>query len=188
MASAVLVGAGLLVGPAQARPLARCQHRTLHQDIKQADVVFRGVVDEVRPVRGKGDQRRRTYKVGADRVYQSSLAADTVVVTASVGAACSPPTLRRGKRYMFFAVEKGSQLLSTSATAPARRHLTRQVVAELGGGQPPRPKPSATTVAFSRAADASPPSLSRLMAPGAALVILSLLGLVVLARLGRRTT
>jgi hypothetical protein len=185
----VVVGAAVLAGgPASAGPaLAPCPQRSLAKEAKQADVVFRGAVDKVRPAKGKGAQRTRTYKVTADRVYQSSLVTDSVIVTAEVGAACPPPTLVAGKRYIFFVTEDGSRLVSTSATARASKKLTDQVVAKLGDGAQPRPS-RAATAEFTKVAGASPPRLSRLLAPGAALLIVSLLGLLVVGRIGRRTT
>src|SRR5204862_1358488 len=118
--SAALLGGALVApSPAQARSLAPCPQQSLTKQIKQADVVFRGMVDKVRPARGKGTHRTRTYKVKADRVYRSSLVTDSVVVTADVGRACPPPTLAQGTRYIFFVTEQGSQLVSTSATAKA---------------------------------------------------------------------
>jgi hypothetical protein len=186
--SAALVGGALLgAAPASAGPApARCPQPTLNKQIKQADVVFRGVVDKARPVTGKGAQRIRTYKVKADRVYRSSLVADTVVVTAEVGAKCPPPTLAESKRYIFFVTEDGSRLMSTAATARATTSLTHRVVAKLGNGVQPRPAPPATAE-LTKVADAAPPRLSRLLAPGAALLIVSLLGLLVVGRWGRRT-
>ena len=186
---AALVGGALLAAsPASAGPApASCPRQSLNQQVKQADVVFRGVVDKARPAKGKGKQRTRTYKVKADRVYRSSLVTDSVIVTAEVGTACPPPALAEGKRYIFFVTEDGSRLVSTSATARATKKLTNQVVAKLGDGVQPHPAPP-VTAEFTKVADASPPSLSRLLAPGAALLILSLLGLVVVGRHGRRTT
>src|SRR3954454_9716655 len=118
--TAALIGGVLLAAsPVQARTPAPCPERSLHQEISRADVVFRGVVDKVRPVRGKGDRRTRTYKVRADRVYRSSLVTDSVRVTTEVGARCPPPDLTKHKRYIFFVTEEGSRLVSTSATARA---------------------------------------------------------------------
>ena len=187
---AVLVGGALLVasgGAADAAPAAPCTPKSLNKEIRQADVVFRGVVDKARAVRGHGDQRTRTYKVTADRVYQSSLVADKVRVTAEIGAACPPPELTEGKRYIFFVTEQGSRLVSTPATARATHRLTTQVEDKLGSGKAPHSaKPPSAE--FTRVADATPPRLSRLLAPGAALVVLSALGLFVVSRVGRRTT
>jgi hypothetical protein len=164
-----------------------CASRTLDQDIKRADVVFRGVVTKVKSVHGSGDQRTRSYRVKADRVYRSSLVTDKVTVTAAVGTSCDVPTLEKNRRYIFFVTEKGSQLLASPATARAGHELTRRVEARLGNGVQPHSTPPATAE-FTKVADASPPSLSRLVAPGVALVIVSLLGLLVVGRAGRRTT
>jgi hypothetical protein len=190
-AIAVLVGGALLVasgGVADAASAAPCTPKGLNKEIRQADVVFRGVVVKARAVRGKGDQRTRTYKVTADRVYQSSLVADKVRVTAEVGAACPPPELAEGKRYIFFVTEQGSRLVSTAATARATHRLTTQVEARLGSGKEAPHSAKPPSVEFTRVADATPPRLSRLLAPGAALVVLSALGLFVISRVGRRTT
>jgi hypothetical protein len=165
----------------------KCPPSTVQQDIKAADAVFRGVVTKVRGVHGSGRHRTRDYRVAADRVYQGSLVTDKVVVTARVrSTGCTVPTLLKGTRYIFFARENGARLMATTATARATHHLTRQVVNLLGDGKQPQPKPPASAE-FSTVADATPPSLSRLLAPGAALVIVSLLGLLVVGRLGRRT-
>jgi len=187
---ATALGAGLLVAilattAASAAP-ARCAPTTLKQDIKKADVVFRGVVTKVKAARGKGEQRTRDYRVHADRVYKSSLVADHVTVTAAVGTRCDVPVLAQDKRYLFFVTEEGSRLMATPATARATSALSRKVVSRLGDGAVPRPRPPATAQ-FTKVADASPATLSRLLAPGAALVILSILGLLVLGRWSRRT-
>jgi hypothetical protein len=165
---------------------ATCPQPSLAKQIRQADVVFRGVVDKVRHVTGKGTHRVRHYQVRADRVYQASLVTDSIVVTAPVGTRCPPPTLDRGQRYIFFVTEDGSRLVSTSATARATKKLTSRVVAKLGDGQHPQKAPPATAT-FTKVADAAPASLTRLLAPGAALLIVSLLGLATVGRLGRRT-
>ncbi len=188
--SAVLVGGALLTataGAATAAPAAPCAQRGLNKEIKQADVVFRGKVDKAGRVRGKGDQRSRIYKVTADRVYQGTLVTDRVRVTVEVGAPCPPAKLAQGKRYIFFVTEEGSRLVSTSATARASHKLTDQVVAKLGNGEQPHQAPP-VQAEFTLVANATPPRLSRLLAPGAALLVVSLLGLLVVGRMGRRAS
>jgi hypothetical protein len=189
LSAAALVGGALLAAsPASAGPApSKCPQPTLDQQIKRADVVFRGAVEKARAVTGRGAQRTRTYKVKADRVYQSSLVTDSVLVTAEVGATCRPPALKVGKRYIFFVTEQGSKLVSTPSTARATSQLTHRVFAKLGDGVQPQPAPPGTAE-FSKVANAAPPGLARLLAPGAALLIISLLGLLVVGRLGRRTT
>ena len=184
VAAALLAGTLVTASPSSAAA-APCPPTTLAHDIKKADVVFRGVVTNVRPVRGTGDQRTRNYRVQADRVYKGSLVTDSVTLTARVGTRCAASLLAQDKRYLIFATEEGSQLMATGATARATRARTDKVVARLGDGAAPRPTPPATAE-FTEVADASPAALSRLLAPGAALVIVSLLGLLVLGRVGRR--
>ncbi|HET8663424.1 MAG TPA: hypothetical protein VFM08_03840 [Nocardioides sp.] len=186
----VLLGGALAVATAPsavAAPAPACPAKSLTKQINQADVVFRGMVDRAGRPHGKGDQRTRTYAVTADRVYQSSLVTDRVRVTAEVGTRCAPPTLKEGKRYIFFVTEQGSRLVSTPATARATHQLTSRVEAKLGSGKAPSTPPPADPE-FQKVADAAPPELSRLLAPGAALVVLSLLGLFVVSRVSRRTT
>ena len=181
-----MAAAGLVVlsGPTQAAAPA-CPDPSLDQNINHADVVFRGVVTKVRPVETTGQRATRPYKVTADRVYQSSLITDRVVVTARVGTRCALPKLQQGTTYIFFVSEGRSRLLATSGTAAATPKLTRQVVARLGtGAEPEVPPPAAAR--FTLVADATPPALSRLLAPGAALLIVSVLGLLVLGRRNRR--
>lgn len=185
--SALLLGSALVAAsgaPAMAAPVKPCAQKSLNKEISQADVVFRGMVDKVKPVRGKGAERTRTYNVTADRVYQSSLVTDRVRVTAELGAACPPPDLAQGKRYIFFVTEQGSRLVSTSATARATRAFTNQVEDKLGSGKLVHSTPP-VTVEFTKVADAAPPGLSRLLAPGVAILVLSLLGLLVVGRVGR---
>jgi hypothetical protein len=182
-----LVGVPLAAAPASAAPAPACPRTTLDQDIARADVVFRGVVKKVRAAHSDGRHRTRSYTVVSDRVYKSSLVTRVVVVTARVDGTCALPTLTAGGRYIFFALERGSRLMATTATAKATPKLTRQVVAKLGSGAQPEPNPPATAT-FTKVAHADPPPMSRLLAPGAALLLVSLLGLLVAGRLGRRTT
>jgi hypothetical protein len=188
VAGVVMLGAG--GGAASAAGTGGCPPTTVKQDIKAADAVFRGVVSKVRRAHGSGTHRTVDYRVAVDRVYKGSLVTDKVVVTARVKASrrpCLVIALAKGGRYIFFASEKGARLMATTGTARAGHDLTRQVVKQLGDGKQPEVKPPATAQ-FTRVADASPPRMSKLLAPGAALVIVSLLGLLVVGRLGRRTT
>jgi hypothetical protein len=185
--TAVLLGAVLSLPSSAVGAAAACPRTSIDHDIARAHVVFRGVVTKSRPARGSGGQRTRSYKVSADRVYKSSLVTRSVLVTADAGThACTLPKLSKGTRYLFFVNERGTRLMASTATAKATKHLTHQVEKRLGKGTKPESTPPATAE-LTKVAHANPPSLSRLLAPGAAVLILSLLGLLVVNRLGRRT-
>jgi hypothetical protein len=174
----------VLASPGSARAPRKCPDTTVDQNIGHADVVFRGQVTKA-PTQTSGQQATITYKVRADRVYKASLVTDNVVVTARVGTRCALPQLKKGNRYIFFVTEHGSRLVATSGTAPATPTLTRQVTKRLGNGEEPTQTPPAA-VEFTSVSGATPPTLSRLLAPGAALLIVSVLGLLFLGRRARR--
>ena len=120
------------------------------------------MVDKVRPVHGKGDQRTRTYKVKADRVYQG-------VAGHRRGRGdrrgrqrrARRPTLAQGKRYIFFVTEAASRLMATTATAQATTEAHRARSSQrLGSGAQPEPDPPATAE-FTKVADAAPAARSR---------------------------
>ena len=149
--------------------------------VKRADAVFTGTVTQ-RRVHG----RQVEYVVDVQRSYAGRLDERQTVTTDRAARACGVPALQRGGDYVFVATRSGGRL-STSArqgTAPAGRYLVRRVESMLGKGQGPIPTEPVRATFTPVGGDATP--LARLVAPGLALVIAGLLGLVLATALGRR--
>lgn len=182
--AALLLGvlAAALPGAAHA-----ATHKSVRHDAAAADVVFRGQVTSADKAKGKPGRRMRKYVVQADRIYQGTTATTTVRVTTRTGSApCALPRLVTGTEYVFFVVEQHA-LLKTDrcrGTAKATSKLTHLVVKQLGNGKLPQ-TPATVNPSFTRVSGATPSSVTRLAAPGAAMLLVSLLGLLVVGRLGR---
>ena len=182
LAAVALAGCGVALGavPAQAGP---------QSDAKQANVVFVGTVSDVSRTPKQGEQpATATYDVQVERVYKGSLSSETVeVVSSRTSQTCRRLDLDPDREYVFFVDNDGSDLTADtcSGTAPASGRLVARVVAMLGEGRPPVPAPP-EQAEFHRVADAEPPTLTRTAAPGIALILVGLLGLVVVRRVGSR--
>jgi hypothetical protein len=177
----VLLACGVVVVPA-APALADCpaqESSSLDQQAKAADAVFTGTVTDRRL-----DGDRRVYTLTVDRVYKGDVAAETTVSTPRRSAQCG---LRLDDAdYVFFATSVGGELSADSrgGTAPATEARVHRVERLLGSGEPAvRPEPEEATLTL---VAGEPTTLGRLAAPGAALVIVGLLGLLLVAGLGRR--
>ena len=183
--AALLLGAVVAALPGAAHAATQ---KSVRQDAAAADVVFRGKVTAVEKATGKPGHQMRDYVVQADRVYQGSTATTTVrVTTRTGGSSCALPKLATGSSYIFFVVEQDS-LLKTDrcqGTSAATAKLTRLVVKQLGDGKLPQ-TPAVENPTFTRVSGATPSAVTRLAAPGAAMLLVSLLGLLVVGRLGRR--
>ncbi len=167
-----------------------CVTSTVKQQVNRADLVFSGVVLESNP--GDGGRKNRdpsVYEIEAGILYKGDLTRPDVEVTSpGGGGTCGLGDLRTDRPYLFFVAEDGQDLTADtcSGTARAGNQLTGKVQALLGDGTDltPREEPEQgpTVVEFTRVADAEPETLTRIAAPGAALVLLGLLGLFVVRR------
>ena len=103
-------------------------------------------------------------------------------------AACSLGALAPDTEYMFFVTGTGEPWLATgtSGTRTTNAAVVAKVVELLGEGVPPIEPPPETAV-FTPVDTSEPQSLSRSAAPGAALVLVGLLGLVVVRGVSRRS-
>ena len=171
--------------------VAPCKTETVADSSKSAMAVFSGNITDVtrqdRPEGQKGAQF--LHSVTVDLVYQGRVAGEAAQVrtdTAPPSAQeCGLGKLTVGTTYMFFVDGDGNPWLAAgeSKTGPATEELVAQVERLLGPGKPPV-EPSQESAEFTPVEVDEPASLARSAAPGAALVIIGLLGLVLLR--GRR--
>ncbi len=168
-----------------------CPPVTVRDSSKAAMAVFSGVVTDVqRSARPDGlPGAIYTQTVTVDLVYQGNIKTETVsVVTDRNRAACSLGALAVDTEYMFFVTGSGDPWVAggTSGTRISSETVVSQVVRLLGDGEGPIEPPPETAV-FTPVDTGDPQSFSRSAAPGAALVLVGLLGLVVVRGVSRRT-
>ncbi|HEY0951930.1 hypothetical protein [Nocardioides sp.] len=181
----LLLAALLLAGGAVAAidaPALACPggKATLGQQTKRADDVFVGTVEE-------RTERARTveYAVRVERIYKGDLdTTDATVTTLARARACGLPDLRPDTSYVFMTAGADLEITSTGGTSPASTSRVARVERLLGSGRAAEP-PAPVEATFTTVGEA-PTSFERVAAPGAALVLVGLLGLLLVAGLGRR--
>lgn len=190
LAALLLAGVVVVVGGVPAHACS-CKAGSTPDDAKAASDVFTGTVEDATTSGGPRRDRVVTYDVTVDRVYKGDVRTEDVTVTSPATAGqCGVGDLRADRRYLFFARGAAGAELSTgscSGTAPARGVLVARVERLLGDGRDPAPPAPPETASFTTVADGRPASVTRLAAPGAALVLVGLLGLVVVRRLAGRS-
>ena len=182
-------------GPADAakphRKAPVCPPVTVRDSSKAAMAVFSGVVTDVQSAPRTDGLRGAIYTqtVTVDLVYQGKITTETVTVQTDRNRVdCSLGALTKDVEYMFFVTGSGEPWLAggTSGTRITDATVDAQVVRLLGEGVPPI-EPTPETAVFTPVDTSEPQSLSRAAAPGAALVLVGLLGLVVVRGVSRRS-
>lgn len=174
-------------------PAAPCKTPTVADNTKAAMAVFTGeVTTATRQDRPDGVPGADfLHEVTVTRVYQGEILTESVQVrtgTAPPSAGeCGLGRLTEGTTYMFF-VSAGEPWTAsgTGGTAEATEELVGKVERLLGEGRDPVPAGPEEAV-FTPVEIDEPQSFARVAAPGAALVIIGLLGLVLVRRLTRRS-
>jgi hypothetical protein len=176
------VALGVAVGTA-APALACPAPLPLRAAVGRADAVFTGTVTQ-RTERA----RQVEYVVQVQRSYDGRLDERQTVVTDRAARACGVPDLQRGGDYVFVATRSGGRLTTSArqGTAAASRRLVKRVETMLGKGEAPASTPTAPAHATFTPVGGPATPLARLLAPGLALVLAGLLGLVLATALGRR--
>jgi hypothetical protein len=188
----VLLACALVLAPTAAQA-ARCTcqgKQTLEQQARAADVVFSGVlVRSHRGTSGPAQNPATVYEVRGEQLYQGTLSSNTVAVVSPRGD-CDLRDMRIDHSYVFFVTEEGAELRADrcGGTALADDKYVAQVEGVLGAGTPiaSTPPGEIPPPEFTKVAGAEPETLTRMAAPGIALALVGLLGLVVVRRAAAR--
>ena len=179
LSALVLACAGLVLTGLPAQAACTCDDRSLDQQARSADVVFSGVLREQQR---SGPQR--VYTVDVDRLYQGRVTETTVEVVSSTRSDCTLGSLQVNRGYVFFAQGDQQDLASSqcSGTQRATSAFVKDVERLLGPGtvvpEPDSPEPTTPDPEFTRVDRAGAPQFLRIAAPGGAMVLVGLLGLV----------
>lgn len=193
LAATALVSTTLALGagPATAdEPAVKCPFISVADSSKAAMAVFTGevtaVTKEAKPAGEAGAYF--TQDVTVTRVYQGEIDTEAVQVRSEkTPKECSLGELEVGATYMFFVASSGDPWIAQSGggTRLADAEVVDKVVQLLGEGRDPVP-PAPESAEFTPVDADEPTTLSRAAAPGLALVLVGLLGLVVVRGLSRR--
>jgi hypothetical protein len=180
----------VIVSDASAHAACRCKDLSLPQQVNNAGAVFSGTLTMASGPTTTGDRQTMSYDVKVDRVYKGDITSPRVTVKSDASeAACGLTGMTADTRYLFFvrvSEVDAADLFANSCggTGQAKSARTQKIVALLGPGSTPIP-PTPEEATFTPVADAEPYTLTQLAAPGAAMVLVGLLGLMVFGALGR---
>jgi hypothetical protein len=189
-ATAIGSGAATATPAAADEPPVKCPFISVGDASKRALAVFTGQVTAVTKEEKPAGEPGAYYlqDVTVDRVYHGEIETAAVQVRSEkVPKQCSLGELSVGTEYMFFAVSTGDPWIAESGggTVPVDPEVVEKVERVLGEGRDPVP-PAPESAEFTPVETGEPTTLSRAAAPGLALILVGLLGLVVVRGLGRR--
>ncbi len=135
---------------------------------------------------GSPASRDLLYNVLVDAPVTGDLAADQRVDVVLAGVEGDDEPLRRSRRYLFFATGDGAVLRADGCDGYASgTMLDAAALEELRTALTAEPEQPDVVLTRPEGSD-GPPDLGRIVAPGAAVSLIGILGLVLVSRLGRR--
>ncbi len=183
----VVLGLSVVGGAAPAFACS-CARATIQKSADASNVVFRGTLVAITPPAGDtSSTAMTTYAIQARTAYKGAVDYNTEIQSEVSGASCGLEGMEEGTEYVFFATGTAAPYHASlcGGTEPVTPERLTKIEQVLGEGTaievPPLPAPTRTKI------EESPPaSFSRMAAPGAAVVVLGLLGLLLVGRLSRR--
>lgn len=166
-----------------------CANDSLAVKSRSADAVFSGTLTGMSGPeagqQGDGEVANTTYAVSLERVYKGTVVTDDVEIT-SPATSCSLGALPVDRRYIFFVRTDGAVMRANQCggTGPATAAYTERVQQIFGTGSVVEEAEPAGAE-MTRVADTESTGFARLAAPGAAALLIGMLGLVLVRRLGR---
>jgi hypothetical protein len=166
---------------------------TVEDSAKGATAIFSGTVSAEPERQPRTDGLKGALYLQAvtvTLVYRGDVSTETVQVQTDRNrdAPCNLGALEAGRDYMFFVGGSGEPWVAASdgGTRVQNTKVVGEVTALLGEGRPAIEPPPEHAV-FTPVDTGEPQSLSRAAAPGAALVIVGVLGLLVVRGVSRRS-
>ena len=185
----MLAGAGLVMGQSPALACSCAPGGDLERYAAQADAVFSATVTTSAPDTvgtGKQERRVRRYTADVDRIYQGNVTATPVVITSAVEqSACGLGRVPTGRPWVFFVNGRGTRFFGNTCggSHEATAGYVGKVEETLGAGQVlVDPVAAPPPLEYTDVDVSDPTALGRLVAPGAAIAIVGLLGLALVRR------
>lgn len=177
-----LAMSGLVLATAAPAFACKCQVSDIEKQAKDADIVFVATVDGITEV-----GRKFEYALTATRSYKGTVDRETTVRSAKGATACGLGELKVGVDYVFLVTGDAPPYAASSCggSGTASSGRITKVEGALGAGEHVAP-PAPPAPTMTKVEGTAPASVSRLAAPGGALVLVGFLGLLVVGRLARR--